>query len=664
MRTTTAVLTLAAALALPAAAQAYSDDLDAGFGTSGRAILAVGNQETQVHGSLVHDGKVVIAGAARHNGDTRLYLARFGTTGLPDASFAGTGARMFDLSAGKADQAVAVARQADGRYVVAGYRTVVDAGKDESRAVLVRFNTDGSVDDGTVADSTPGDEYGTDGVITFTPTSGEPASATDVVIDADGKALMVGESEGDRFFQRFSVGGAVSGSAEINAFPYGQYGETKIVRSGSDYFMLDDGPGIGVQKFTSSLQPAAWGSGGSVTFPGTNSGWSANALAVAPDGDIIIAGSTYGSNSLMTARVNANGTIDAAYGGKGTGIASHAIGKMAQYHTGVTVQPNGRIVAAGYADEDRDMVVVTRYLADGTPDTSFGPHGAVITGGRPQDTQGVRDAVPHVDDNGRVLVAGEAADASVTRATVLRFLGGSSARHTGKVMVTPNTTPVAGDTLTCDPGLFAGAPTLQYAWYRASGKLFGTTQTIKVTVSDVSVGLWCTVVATYGNTQHSQVLVSENLLTPGVAPPAPKPTSNGNPAPKAPGQTNTGTTPTSAGVTPQAPGSQTRPVVTSQVRVFPYTVRGLTSKRGRLRLQMRVDTAATMQVRAQKDGAVVLNTRRKLRSGSQVLEFSLNAKGRKLLRSQRRLRLRAQVWVRSAAGLPGRSVTTTVTVTR
>lgn len=643
---------------MPAAADAYSDDLDQGFGASGRAILTVGNQETQVAGSLVHDGKVVIAGAARHNGDTRLYIARFAASGSPDASFAGTGARMVDLSAGKADNAVAIARQADGRYDVAGRRTVVDGGKDESRAVLVRFNADGSLDDGTVADTTPGDEYGADGVVTYTPSSGEPAVATDVVIDGDGKALMVGESEGDRFFQRFSTGGAPSGSAVVHQFPYGQYGETKIVRSGDAYSMLDDGANIGVQKLTSALQPAAWGTGGSVTFPNTSNGWSANALAVAPDGDIIIAGSTYGSNSLMTARVNANGTIDSAYGGKGTGIASHAIGKMAQYHTGVTVQPNGRIVAAGYADEDRDMVVVARYLADGTPDASFAPHGAVITAGRPQDTEGVRDAVPHLDGN-RVLVVGEASDASVTRATALRFLGGASARHTGKVTVTPNTTPVAGDTLTCDPGLFSSAPTLQYAWYRASGKLFGTTQTIKVTTSDVNVALWCTVVATYANDQHSAALVSDNILTPGVAPPAPKPSSP-TPTPKPTGTTTQTTTGTSQGTSRQT----TTPAASGQSRVFPYTLRALKSKRGRLRLQMSFGAAANVHVRAVSGRTVVVSTRRQVRAGSQVLEFRLTAKGRKLLRAKGRLRVRAQIAVTSSAGLPGRTVTATYTVTR
>ncbi|MGK2936814.1 MAG: hypothetical protein ACSLFR_03260 [Solirubrobacteraceae bacterium] len=105
MRTTTAALTLA--VALPAGAQADSDDLEPSYGTNGRIAIAAGDENTEVHDALQQNGKVVVAGQARHNGD-----ARFGASGAADATFGSGGVRMVDASPGKTDIAHAVARQA------------------------------------------------------------------------------------------------------------------------------------------------------------------------------------------------------------------------------------------------------------------------------------------------------------------------------------------------------------------------------------------------------------------------------------------------------------------------------------------------------------------------------------------------------------------------
>ena len=95
MRTTTAALTLA--VALPAGAQADSDDLEPSYGTNGRIAIAAGDANTEVHDALQQNGKVVVAGQARHNGD-----ARFGASGAADATFGSGGVRMVDASPGKA----------------------------------------------------------------------------------------------------------------------------------------------------------------------------------------------------------------------------------------------------------------------------------------------------------------------------------------------------------------------------------------------------------------------------------------------------------------------------------------------------------------------------------------------------------------------------------
>lgn len=654
MRTTTAALTIAAALALPAAAQAYSDDLDPNYGTDGRSAIAAGNETTEVNHALQHDGKVVVAGEARHNGDSRFYLARFGTDGVPDASFGSGGVRMLDTSAGKADGANAIARQADGRYVVAGYSDTVVNGETRHRVTLIRFNADGSLDNGAAGDSTPGDEYGTDGVVHWLPAGATSASAMRMVLDADGKAVVLASTSGNNAFQRFTTTGAPSGATADAPAGVGANGE--FVRSGSDYvFVLSSS--IGVLKLTSSFQAASgWGTNGKVTFPGS-SGWSANTIDVAPDGDLVIAGSNYGSNAMLTARVNANGTIDTAYGGQGTGIAILDLGKQAQYFQGITVMTSGRIVLAGYVQDDTWKVAVTRLLANGTPDASFGPMGTVIAGARPQDTKGAWGSMPFVDGNGRILVATGAEDSSgVERALAMRFLGGSSPRHSGQWRVTPDKAPIIGDQLTCDPGAFAGAPSLQFQWYRNSGQKLGTTQQHTATAAQFNQVLWCDVVASYGNDLRSPTLVTP-LTAPVANPPAPpKPVVAQQP-----------TTPKPS--SQQQPVQQQQPVAgqttqpTFQPRpAFNYRLASLKVRKQQIRLKLTLPRSGWVRITGKSGKTSVVTLSQQTGAGVKQFDLKLNAKGRKILRKKGKVRVALTVNAGSRDGVRGSTLRTSITI--
>lgn len=653
MRTTTAALTLAAVLALPAGAQAYSDDLDPTFGTDGRGAIAAGNENTAVDDALQHDGKVVVAGQARHNGDARFFVARFNVSGTADATFGSGGARMVDASPGMTDGAHAIARQADGRYVVAGFSDVSIAGQTQHRVTLIRFNADGSLDDGTAGDSTPGDEYGTNGIVHWLPAGASSASAMRMVLDADGRAVVLASTSGNNVFQRFSTTGAPSG-ATVNA-PAGLGADDELVRSGGDYYAVKDN-GIGVLKITSSFQAASgWGTNGRVTFPGTTNGWSANTIDVAPDGDLVIAGSNYGSNAMMTARVNANGTIDTTYGGQGTGIAILDLGKQAQYFQGITVMPNGRIVLSGYLQDDRWKVVVTRLLADGTPDASFGPMGSVIAGARPQDTKGAWGSTPFVDGNGRILVAATASETSGTqRALAMRFQGGSTPRHSGKVQITPEQAPLVGDTLTCDTGAFAGAPALQYQWYRNSGQTLGTTATHKVTAAQFNQVLWCDIVASYGNDLRSATLVTP--LTAAVANP---------PLPAKPVVSAQTTTPKPV-VQQPATSAQQQGTTTGGTVVprptFGYRLGALKVRRHRLQVKLTLPSAGAVRIVGRSGRTTVFVVSKRLNAGTRTLSIGLNAKGRKILRTKGRVRVKLAISAASNAGVPGSTIRTAITV--
>jgi uncharacterized delta-60 repeat protein len=127
-----------------------------------------------------------------------------------------------------------------------------------------------------------------------------------------------------------------------------------------------------------SLDPT-FGSGGVVT---TTLGSSAMARAVAlqPDGDVVIAGigESAGQAALVVARFGAGGLPDGAFGTGGTVTATFGTAIPAGLaDVTVLAQADGRIVAAS---ADQSGLVMARYLTDGSVDASFGSAGKVTTG--------------------------------------------------------------------------------------------------------------------------------------------------------------------------------------------------------------------------------------------------------------------------------------------
>ena len=108
-------------------------------------------------------------------------------------------------------------------------------------------------------------------------------------------------------------------------------------------------------------------------------------LILQPDGKIIVAGWTIlqsNSNlvSLAVARYNPDGSLDTTFGG-GSGKVQTALGYFGTGRTDVALQPDGKILAVlGEFDfNDNNYGLLVRYNADGSPDTSFGNGGSVLS---------------------------------------------------------------------------------------------------------------------------------------------------------------------------------------------------------------------------------------------------------------------------------------------
>jgi uncharacterized delta-60 repeat protein len=103
-------------------------------------------------------------------------------------------------------------------------------------------------------------------------------------------------------------------------------------------------------------------------------------VAVQTDGKIVVAG--YGgvgrADQVLVVRYNADGTLDTSFNGSGKIIS--AVGDGDCKGEGLALQNDGKIVVAGYSfTSGRSEFTVVRYNADGTLDPGFGESGKVMT---------------------------------------------------------------------------------------------------------------------------------------------------------------------------------------------------------------------------------------------------------------------------------------------
>ncbi len=136
-------------------------------------------------------------------------------------------------------------------------------------------------------------------------------------------------------------------------------------------------------------------------------------LALQPDGRIVVAGTTTGASAnsdFAIARLTTDGLLDDTFGA-GTGKTTVAFdldaGAGNDAAAAVALQPDGRIVVAGSAVVGgRLQVAVTRLLADGSRDSTFNVNGKVVFPFAMPGATGEDDAATAVavDAEGRIVL--------------------------------------------------------------------------------------------------------------------------------------------------------------------------------------------------------------------------------------------------------------------
>ncbi|GIK39657.1 MAG: hypothetical protein BroJett011_34900 [Chloroflexota bacterium] len=101
------------------------------------------------------------------------------------------------------------------------------------------------------------------------------------------------------------------------------------------------------------------------------------AVVLQPDGKIVVAGYSGGSQAFALARYNSNGNLDDAFGNGG--IVTTTIGYGGQGNN-IILQSDGKIVVAGYSSDGfKDSFTLARYTITGTLDNEFGKGGVITT---------------------------------------------------------------------------------------------------------------------------------------------------------------------------------------------------------------------------------------------------------------------------------------------
>jgi uncharacterized delta-60 repeat protein len=254
----------------------------------------------------------------------------------------------------------------------AGYVTTSLSGttSDWAKAVLVQPNGNIVVAGQTAVSVTTPTKHGTTttNVNTFGAVTYNPDGSLDAAFGSGGivRQLFAGNS------------GGILHAAALE--PMGTTGDSKILLAGTDGGQY----GMALMRLNANgTLDTSFGNNGQVVTPfqtssANASGDTAEAVAVTSGGQILVMGEDLGSNTVLLARYNPNGSLDPTFGHGGTATTVLSTGGV----LGMALQPDGKIVVAGggtFGNATNSSGLVLRYTANGTLDATFGNGGMVTT---------------------------------------------------------------------------------------------------------------------------------------------------------------------------------------------------------------------------------------------------------------------------------------------
>jgi uncharacterized delta-60 repeat protein len=342
--------------------------------------------------------------------------------------------------------AKAIALQPDNKTITCGY---VQKGS-KYQIAFYRLNSNGIVDT----------HFGENGIslfYNFLPSPYEGASISSISLQDDGKFIAAGTAwyqSGSYFLSnilvmRLNSNGTIDSSFgdngtvrtnifSVNGLSIDDAYTVKVLKNGN---ILAGGTSYDYTQhrmlfseyLPNGVLNTSFGSGGVVLIDIAHGDDEIFDMAVLPNGNIVAAGEYFTegvdySYDVALLRLLPNGILDKSFGSNG--IVKTRIGKGADAAKSIALQKNGKIVIAGSTRVStlaKDNILVARYNANGTVDSSFALNGIYI-----KDINGGNDVANSVEilpDN-KIVLGGYATRNSVSNFLSLQLKNNGNADDT------------------------------------------------------------------------------------------------------------------------------------------------------------------------------------------------------------------------------------------
>jgi uncharacterized delta-60 repeat protein len=381
--------TLLPLLCAPLIAMAQAGTFDTSFANTGKKSAYVQQQMTRGYRiATLPDGAILTAGVnyAEDGGSAFLggFVNKFHENGDADTSFGTNGVVYFANPTALNCLITGLKVQPDGKILVGGAIN----GQGELR----RLHADGS----------PDTDFGNNGVVAVT-----PQYVACIALAPDGKIIAIGQHWNGEInvykILRYNANGTADTTFGTNGIVYADVTgyqfdlahnvvvqpDNKIVVAGKSYLNIENGV---ISRFNEDGSPDTGFADNGVAIvplsPDSSNG-SFEDVALQPDGKIIAAGYAIGlfgtggfnSNNPAVVRLNADGSLDTAFGTGGKIVLPTAFEANDQFKC-LHLQNDGKILAGGNASFPypymRTCHYLTRLTSNGEVDTTFGENGRLL----------------------------------------------------------------------------------------------------------------------------------------------------------------------------------------------------------------------------------------------------------------------------------------------
>ena len=341
---------------------------DLTFGNKGNSVPVL---MYVVQASLQTDGKIVVVGSytipGQQYNNTRIIIARFNTNGSLDNTFSGDG--LATPSYGYNEQPTSMAFQKDGKIVIAGYYSNNSVGYGY-QFLLYRLNADGTFDQ----------EFSSVSILANDHTN----FYTAITIQEDGK-ILAASSKFDTVSNSFVIAlirYKVDGNIDT-VYSTGQPPSVTVGFNSKFITILKSGKIIVAGDFRNDFALAIWSKEGvfetiiTTDFNGNND--LLTGFALQKNEDIILSGSSQINNtsSFAIAKFTPDLKPDKSFGEAGKLLTKFNTDK--NFLNAVAVQTDNKVLAIGYVIIGVDKsTAIARYNTDGTLDKSFANNGMLI----------------------------------------------------------------------------------------------------------------------------------------------------------------------------------------------------------------------------------------------------------------------------------------------